>query len=282
MGQGTLTVADTTFTAGTWGAGVEVTGEGFIADMEVTVFVGASGENGGGVIAESIVTADAEGNLEATVVPSADNPPVSPDENGFPKYSVGYTYIIDGEYFSGEGIPLTILPGTAITGPAEVDPQALKDGVDAQIVGFGDDTTVTVSLEVYHPDTNEWESLSTSNQPVVDGAGIVTVSASYTDGSLIEAGSSFRAVVTGDTTGVVATWYFVTAGAVAPVDPPVDPAPVDPAPVDPASPGATGPELAETGVNDQGLLAGGGFALLMLAAGAGSMIITRRKAAHES
>ncbi|GAB3617354.1 hypothetical protein GCM10027416_19110 [Okibacterium endophyticum] len=278
--EATIAVADTTFTAGSWGDGIEVTGEGFPADTDVRVYLGAQGENGGGEIAGVDVTTDADGNLVATIVPDASNPPVSPDENGFPVYAVNYSYQDgEGEYVFGEGVELTILPGTAITGPAEVDPQALKDGVEAQIVGFGDDSTVSVSLEILDPDTNEWTVLSTTNQPVVDGAGAVSVTASYTDGSLIEAGRSFRVVVTGDTSGAVATWYFVTAGAVAPT--PVDPAPVDPAPTAPVD-GGTTPVLAETGANDQGLLVGGGLALFVLAAGAAALMVARRKAALES
>ncbi|MGH1525847.1 hypothetical protein ACRAWC_18065 [Leifsonia sp. L25] len=77
---GELTLANSTFTAGDWGSGLDVSGSGFTADTTVTITV--SYTDGGTVLGQQDVTADATGAFANEVfTPSASLPLPAVDED---------------------------------------------------------------------------------------------------------------------------------------------------------------------------------------------------------
>lgn len=172
---------------------------------------------------------------------------------------------------------------TAITGPASVDPAALKDGIEISFSGYASNEDVVFQFSsmkdgVYVPFGTE----HTLNVGPL-GAGKVVISVAFEDGASI-AGTSFRVTGTGQTSEAVANYDFVTTG-----DPATNPGetPVDGGvtPVTPETPVAAAPtpeattptSLASTGVD------GGStpfiilFGTLAMLLGGGAVAFARQK-----
>ena len=99
---GTLTLANTTFTAGDWGAGLNVAGSGFTADAVVTITVETSDHT---AIDLHDVTADASGSFQETYTPFVT----------LPLPAAGDTLSVTATSNLGDtsnSVPLTVNPAT--------------------------------------------------------------------------------------------------------------------------------------------------------------------------
>lgn len=206
----TLTVENTTFTAGSWGEGVDFVVSDIPAEAtSVTVMLGSRGENGGGLVADPIEGEPQEdGTFSGNILPD-DITPVAPDANGYPVYEVSAYYEYPGaEPVWSEPVELTILPGLSVTGPAEATVAELAAGVQLQFAGFQPDETVTGDIMYLNPETNAWESIGDFSAligPNGEGEGLLTITGA-------SVGDIFRVSATGEN-GTVYHWINTVAEA---------------------------------------------------------------------
>ncbi|NUU07143.1 hypothetical protein [Leifsonia sp. C5G2] len=108
---GTITVANTTFTAGDWGTGLDVSGTGFTADAVVTVAVAVvpNGSTDTTLLGSKDVTADATGAFQLDdFVPAGALPLPGPDA------TVQVSAISDADD-TANTVPLTVLAPKGLT-----------------------------------------------------------------------------------------------------------------------------------------------------------------------
>ncbi|WP_157009295.1 hypothetical protein [Agromyces laixinhei] len=253
----------TSFPAGDWQDGFTVTGSGFDPSAPTAIVsVGSRGENGGGQLFEVDVPVEADGTIDALVVPT-DAPTQVPDEAGWPKYSVsvGQEVAAGQPWLWSNRIDLTITEGASITAAAEASPEELAAGVTAQFAGFAPGESIAFTVELSRWTEEDGTQLIDELQGTVtaDANGAGSISAALT-GAAVEDWASFS--VTGEESARTAraTTRVVEAQA------PIVPAPAAPAPA------AAGPQLAETGVE----LGIGFAALALMVLGAGAIVVTRR------
>lgn len=101
---GTLTLANTTYTAGDWGTGLDVSGSGFTADAVVTITVETADHT---AIDSHDVTADASGDFQETYTPAVVLPLPAPGET----FSVTAT---SDQGDTSNSVPLTVLAPAGI------------------------------------------------------------------------------------------------------------------------------------------------------------------------
>jgi len=259
-GDETLVLANSTYTAGSWGEGVSFTGANYLPGATVEVGVGVGNGNSGDTYGSIEVVATAEG-LISGVLTSDDLRPSTTLQPGFAA-SAFSNYEIEGEFF-GAAAPIEILPFVPAAQNVIIDPiclsgDAVRDpGVTVFATGFG-----------------QFEEVS---YEVTDAAGVAvpgddaTVTADET-GSVgpapltlfSTAGNIPDGVYTITFRGSVTTAGLVTVGN---CDVPV--VPVVPAEVVPAA-----PQLANTGSSDAGILVGGSALLLLVGA---ALVVARRR-----
>ncbi len=252
----------TTFPAGDWEGGFQVTGSGFDPSVPVAYFsIGASGENGGGELFGQEIAVSAEGTIDALIEP--DVPTQIPDANGWPRYSASVgQVIIEGEpWLFSNRIDLTITEGASLTAAAEATAEELAAGIPVQFAGFAADETVS-----YLATLSRW-SEADGTQVIDEIEGTVTADAEgvgtfSTALAGAHVGDFVNISVAGEQSARVAAAWVQVAAAPAPV----------PEPAAPVTPAATGPQLAETGVE----LGIGVAALALLVLGSGAILVTRR------
>ncbi|MGO3146330.1 MAG: hypothetical protein ACTIJ6_01495 [Leucobacter sp.] len=177
----TLSIVSDTFAAGSWGDGVDFT-VGSIPDdaIEINVYIGSMGENGGGSVAnETFLAADVvDGSVSGNLTPDASQAPVAPNADGYPKYDVSASYTYEdaaGEtkWENAESIALVITEGASVTGPETVTVSQLEssDGVELQFVGFIPNETLTGTIETWNA-TDGYVEIGTFTTTVgADGSG---------------------------------------------------------------------------------------------------------------
>ena len=183
----------------------------------VVLSVGSMGADGGGLVGDAEAELQSDGTYTGVVLPEGSGP-VAPDADGYPEYnaSAGYGYTAeDGEevWVWAESASLTILEGAEVNGPSEVTGAELAAGVDLELTGFASNAEVTGEIFFFNPETNEYESIGDVETLTLDenGAGIVEITISYDDGSLVPVDSQFRVDLTGaDST--VSHWMTVVEG----------------------------------------------------------------------
>jgi LPXTG-motif cell wall-anchored protein len=259
-GDETLVVANTTYTAGSWGDGVSFTGENYLPGATVEVTVGAGNDVSGEAYGSIEVVATPEG-LISGVLTSDDLAPSTTLPEGFTA-SVSSNYEIEDEFF-GAVVEIEILPFVAAAQNVIVDPICLsgdavrETGVSVFATGFGQFEEITYSVV----DANgtvvpgDDSTLTTDETGSVGPAPLTLFS---TAGNIPDGSYTITFVGSVTTAGVF---------AVGPCDAPVVPA--VPAAVVPAA-----PQLANTGSSDAGILVGGS-ALLMLVGAA--LVVARRR-----
>jgi hypothetical protein len=260
-----ITLDTTSFPAGEWGAGFHITGTGFVGTGDVTVSVSVStGPSSGETLYDTIVTPDAEGAIDAQVVPTRDAPVTS--ESDYPRISVGAMQRLDDtDWLVSNFVALTItesdVPEPTVSLGQVVSPDQLATGLTANFAGFGADEPIYYGFQLIRngEPVGEFAGLE---ETVADAAGAGTVTATI-PGALV--GDVLAYYFSGDETG-----RFIEGEA------PVVAAPVVPA-GESTTPAAAGPKLAETGV-DLGI---GVAALALLVLGAGAMLVTRRARATQ-
>lgn len=264
--QPTIELSQTSFPAGDWQDGFTLTGSGFDPSIPTADFyIGASGENGGGVIYDATVEVADDGTIDTVIVP--DRPTQAPDANGYPKYSATVSQVVgegeDAVWNNSNAVPITITEGVTLVLPAQPSPEQVTAGLAAEFTGFGADEPIAYSvvLERYLQDEQRVELIAEDEGLVnadASGAGSLTVALAGA-----QEGDYLILSLTGTESNRIAEAFAnVTAAVPAPA-----PAPVDPAPAAPA-----GDRLPDTGV-DLGI---GITALALLAFGAGALLVTRR------
>ncbi len=245
----------TTFPAGDWGAGFNITGTGFVGTGDVTVSIGiANGPSSGEGLYETTVTPDAEGTIDAQIVPTRDAPVTT--EGEYPKVSVIAVQQLDEtEWLQSNPVALTItesdLPEPAVTFAQVVSPEQLAAGLTASFAGFGADEQIFYAY-----------LLLRNGEPVTEGGPL-----SETTADASGAGS-FVITIPGAQVGDVLAFYVSGGETGRFVD---DETPVVAAPPAPAD-STPKPALAETGVElTAGLVGAGVLALGVLA------LIARRR-----
>ncbi|GAB3573172.1 hypothetical protein GCM10027406_01230 [Leifsonia lichenia] len=154
-----ITVANTTFTEGDWGTGLDVKGTGFAVDAPVVIAVA----NGLAVLAAERVTADADGSFASTFVPeNALELPSDSDE------VIVFAFDADNE---AEHVVLTVLRTAGIeVDSATISAADLADreaGVSLIAGGFVPGETVTVAV------TLDGENVQINNTLTADRSGSV-------------------------------------------------------------------------------------------------------------
>ncbi|WP_022892230.1 LPXTG cell wall anchor domain-containing protein [Agromyces subbeticus] len=250
----------TSFPAGEWGAGFHITGTGFIGTGDVTVSVGvAAGPSSGEGLYEITVTPDAEGAIDAQVVPIRDAPVTS--ESDYPRVSVNARQQLDEtEWLVSNSVALTItesdLPEPGVSLGQVVSPEQLATGLTANFAGFGADEPVYYGFQLLR-DGEPVGDFAGLEETVADAAGAGTVTATIPGAQV---GDVLAYYFSGDETG-----RFIEGEA------PVIAAAVVPA-GESSTPAATGPKLAETGVD----LTVGALAAGLLVLGAAGVLVRRR------
>ncbi|GAA1516641.1 hypothetical protein BJ978_000901 [Agromyces terreus] len=268
-----IALDQTTFAAGDWAGGFDVTGSGFDPSVPVAeVSIGANGENGGGQLWSAEVAVAADGTIDEHLVP--DQSTQAPDENGYPKYNVNASQHLGETWLFSNSVALTITEGVSAAAPEEASADQLAGGIAVQFSGFAGGESVQYTAVLHH-----WNEADEVDEIVDQAEGAVTADGAGSGGFTVAlAGAQEGDYVVIDLVGTESmrlgsAWTSVVAADVAP------PAPVDPAPapaVDAAAPAAaTGPQLAETGP-DLGI---GLAAMALIALGAGVVVMRRRTAA---
>ncbi|RLV55014.1 hypothetical protein D9V41_13020 [Aeromicrobium phragmitis] len=242
----TLTVEESerTYTAGSWGDGIDFEVSGIPEEATgVSVSLASWGANGGGLVGDPVDgQREADGTFSGTILPEGSSP-VAPDADGFPIYEVTAYYTYEGadgevEYEYADAIQLTILEGLSVTGPAEATVAELAAGVNLQFAGFEPNENITGLITRLNPETNEWEEIgdfAATVGPNGDGEGVLTITGAT-------AGDMFRVSAAG-ANGTVYHWLNAVAGdAEQPGG--EEPGAEDPAPA-PQAPRA--PERVDTG-----------------------------------
>ncbi|WP_293695971.1 hypothetical protein [uncultured Agrococcus sp.] len=213
-------IENDTFTAGSWGEGIAFSVT-LPEDLEVevdrvVVSVGSMGQNGGGLVGDADAELQPDDTYASVVLPEGAGP-VAPDADGYPEYSAsaGYVYTEDGEdvWVWADNVSLTILEGATVDGPSEVTAAELAAGIDLELTGFASNAEVTGEIFHFNPETGEYESIGDVETLTLDenGAGIVEITISYDDGSLVPVDSQFRVDLAGaDST--VSHWLTVVEG----------------------------------------------------------------------
>ena len=254
----------TTFPAGDWESGFTLTGSGFDPSVPTASFsIGSMGENGGGQLWGAEVAVAADGTINELLVP--DVATQMPDADGWPKYTANVGQeIVEGEpWLQSNRIELTITEGASLTAAAEATAEELAAGISAQFAGFAADESVA-----YLATLSRW-SEEDGTQVIDEIEGTVTADAAGA-GSLTAAlaggqdGDFVRISISGEQSARVAAAFTQVVAAPVPAPQPV--------PVAPVTTAATGPQLAETGVE----LGIGVAALAFLVLGSGAIIVTRR------
>jgi LPXTG-motif cell wall-anchored protein len=273
VGDETLVLANSTYTAGNWGEGISFTGENFTPGATVSVWVAISHPDlpKSGVLASQEVVADAAGAISGSFAPT-DIEPVAPLAEGERVDLVAVYEVSNGT--SGAFAEITILPFVPNAQTVTVDPiclsgDAARDpGVMIGATGFGQfEEGITYSV------------VDAAGTPV-QGAEGQTLTADET-GSLAPQPLTLYSTA-GNIPDGQYTITFVgsvtTAGVfqVGPCDAPATPGAVEPAAVEPAAVVSAAPQLANTGSSDTGLLVSGSALLLLVGA---ALVAARRRTA---
>lgn len=219
-GDPVVTIANTTFSSGNWGAGVEFTVTDIPVDAEdVTLIVGADYAQGRGTVGTMAGVQQAGGTTyTGSVIP--EESPVMPDADGYPEYIAFVSYTVAGEYRSTDPIALTITEGMSVTGPKTATVAQLAAGVALQFKGFAPDETLEGDIEYFNLDANAWEPIgvfSATVGPDGSGGGTLSVTGATAD-------DLFRVIAFGASGSVT---YYVTA--IADATTPATPTPTTPA-----------------------------------------------------
>jgi LPXTG-motif cell wall-anchored protein len=256
-GDETLVLANSTYTAGSWGEGVSFTGANYVpgATVEVGVAVGngVSGDTYGSI--EVVAT---DGGLISGVLTSDDLAPSTTLQDGFTA-SAYSSYEIEGEFF-GAAAPIEILPFVPAAQNVIIDPICLtgdavrETGVSVFATGFGqfEEITYAVTDAAGNVVPGDDSALTTDETGSVGPAPLTLFST---------AGNIPDGVYTITFTGSVTTAGLITIGNCE--------VPVVPAEVVPAA-----PQLANTGSSDAGILVGGSALLLLVGA---ALVVARRR-----
>ncbi|MEY9952720.1 hypothetical protein [Leifsonia sp. EB34] len=145
---GELTLANSTFTAGDWGSGLDVSGSGFTADTTVTITV--SYPDNGTVLGQQDVTADATGAFANEVFTPTSNLPLP---------AVGEDVVVQATSTDGDTsntVTLDVLAPKGISAnTTTISTEDLTDsnvGVEITASGYTPGETVTLTT-VYNGDT---------------------------------------------------------------------------------------------------------------------------------
>ncbi|MGJ9411850.1 hypothetical protein ACHAAC_03990 [Aeromicrobium sp. CF4.19] len=244
-----LAVENDTFTAGSWGEGVDFVVTDVPEEVdEITLTIGSAGRNGAGPVADPIQADEqTDGSYTGNITPPREVAPVAPDADGFPEYTATASYSYEdaeGEaQFVSDSVELTIEEGLSVSGPENATVGELAEGIDLEFAGFQPDESIDGDIEFFNPETGEYDTIGDFAATLgPDGSGEGTL-------TIINAspGNAFRVSIDA-TEGTVN--YYVTAteddGTI-----PTDPAPSDPQAGDeddedsPAAP--TRPERVDTG-----------------------------------
>lgn len=137
--EATISLANTTFTAGDWGSGLDVTGTGFTADSDVTIFVAQSI---GGDLTSVQTTADGSGEFEISYKPTVELPLPASGE-------FLYVTAISDEGDSSNQVKLTVLApkgiATSVSKITTADLANKEVGFELTAGGYTPGETVTVS-----------------------------------------------------------------------------------------------------------------------------------------
>ncbi len=157
---GTISLAETTYTSGSWGSGLDVTGTGFTADAVVTITVADSTP---ATIDSHTVTADATGAFHEVYTPA----------NPLSLTTLGTTYSVTATSDQGDDsntVPLTVLlPKSIYTDSPTISTADLVDsakGVSVFASGYTPGETVNVSVD-YDGQTLKSGSYTSSAEGVV-------------------------------------------------------------------------------------------------------------------
>lgn len=255
-----IAIDTTSFPAGEWGAGFHITGTGFVGTGDVTVSVGvATGPSSGESLYDVTVTPDAEGAIDAQVVPTRDAPVTS--ESDYPRVSVtARQQLDDTEWLVSNFVTLTItesdVPEPTVSLGQVVSPDQLAIGLTANFAGFRADEPVYYGFQLLR-DGEPVGDFAGLEETVADAAGAGTVTATIPGAQV---GDVLAFFFSGDESG-----RFLEGEA------PVVAAPVVPA-GESSTPAATGPALAETGVD----LTVAALAAGLLVLGAAGVLVRRR------
>lgn len=215
-GDPVLAVTNTTFSAGSWGTGVEFTVTGVPADIDtVTLYVGSSGEMGGGEVGHLDVTRSAGDVFTGTVIPA--DTPIMAGPSGYPKYFAAARYILDDpatewlDMVQSNSVELTITEGMSVTGPESATVAQLAAGVELQFKGFVPNEQLAGEILMLDVDNNTWTEIGVFQTTVgADGSGVGTLTITNAP-----VGAHFRVLAAGQLGEVM---YYVQAVAEAPVD----------------------------------------------------------------
>ncbi|MEY9851537.1 hypothetical protein ABH923_001215 [Leifsonia sp. EB41] len=220
---GDITLANSTFTAGDWGTGLDVSGSGFTADTTVTITV--SYTDGAAVLGQQDVTADATGAFASEVfTPSASLPlPAAGEDVTVQATSTdgdtSNTIVLDVR--APQGISAST---TTISTDDLVDPNV---GIRITAAGYTPGETVTMST-VYNGETLPAMTFEADRSGSVDAA-------IFLEQGTAEAGR-IEFTLTGETSGVANSITITVTGDDIVAGPgPLSPAPA-PAPA-PTTPG---------------------------------------------
>lgn len=196
---GDITLANSTFTAGDWGTGLDVSGSGFTADTTVTITV--SYPDGATVLGQQDVTADAAGAFTNEVFTPTASLPLPADGEDV----VVRATSTDGD--TSNTVVLEVLAPKGIsanTTTISTEDLASPDaGVEISAAGYTPGETVTLST-VYNGETLP------SRTYVADRSGSVFVSVYLAQGTA-EAGQ-IEFTLTGESSGVANSITITVTG----------------------------------------------------------------------
>lgn len=162
---GDITLANSTFTVGDWGTGLDVSGSGFTADTTVTITV--SYPDGGTVLGQQDVTADATGAFANEVFTPTSSLPLP---------AAGEDVVVNATSTDGDTSNTVVLDvrapqgisasTTTISTDDLVDPNV---GIRITAAGYTPDETVTVST-VYNGETLPAMTFEADRSGSVDAA----------------------------------------------------------------------------------------------------------------
>ncbi|MEN2736809.1 hypothetical protein ABCS02_03370 [Microbacterium sp. X-17] len=217
---GDITLANSTFTAGDWGTGLDVSGSGFTADTTVTITV--SYTDGGTVLGQQDVTADATGAFANEVFTPTASLPLPADGEDV----VVNATSTDGDTSNTMTLDVRAPKGiSANTTTISTEDLTNRDaGIRITAAGYTPGETVTLST-VYNGETLPAMTFEADRSGSVDAALFLAQGTA-------EAGQ-IEFTLTGETSGVANSITITVTGE------PIEVTPGEPAPAPVPTPGTT-------------------------------------------